>query len=122
MSSLKVEMAINFILGGIILSCITYLVKYVKPEIGSIVWAAPVLLIPSVILLWFYNVNDTKIANLVYSCMPNVLLIISWQIFFLTMFTYFKLGVLVSCIISLGLWLLLALTFYKLNIYKHFTI
>ena len=76
MSSLKVEMAINFILGGIILSCITYLVKYVEPEIGSIVWAAPVLLIPSVILLWFYNVNDTTIANLVYSCMPNVLLII----------------------------------------------
>ncbi len=35
------ELIINFILGGIILSSITYIAKYVSTEVASIIWAAP---------------------------------------------------------------------------------
>ena len=118
MTSLKTEMILNFFIGGIILSIITFAVKYVSPEIGSIIWAAPVLLLPTVILLWLNNVNNTKIANFIYCGIPNIILIILWQLTFIFLLTKMNYHMLLSVILSLIIWMIVAILFYKYDIYK----
>ena len=77
------ELTMNFVIGGLTLSIIAYLVKYLEPELGSIVWAAPVILVPTIIMLWLNNTENIRIANFVGSAIPNVLLIILWQVSFI---------------------------------------
>jgi hypothetical protein len=118
MTSLKNELILNFFIGGIILSMITFAVKYVSPEIGSIIWAAPVLLLPTVILLWLNNVNNTTIANFIYCGIPNIILIILWQLTFIFLLTKMNYHMVLSVILSLIIWIIVAILFYRYDIYK----
>ena len=120
MISLKQELGVNFIIGGATLSLIAYLVKYVKPEIGSIVWAAPIILVPTIIMLWLTNTNKVKIANFVGSSIPNVLLIVLWQISFIILLVELKKGVICSIVVSLLIWILVVMLLYKTGLYSYF--
>ena len=122
MISLAQEMSINFLIGGGTLGVITYLVKYLKPEIGAIVWAAPVILVPTVLALWINNTETIKIANFVGSAIPNVLLIVLWQVTFITLLIKFKMGVIKSVFYSLLAWIIIATLLYKSGIYNYFKI
>ena len=122
MISLAQEMTINFIIGGATLGVITYLVKYLKPEIGAIVWAAPVILVPTVIALWLNNTETIRIANFVGSAIPNVLLIVLWQVTFIVLLVKFKMGVIKSVFYSLFAWIIIATLLYKSGIYNYFKI
>ena len=122
MITLAQEMTINFLIGGGTLGLITYLVKYLKPEIGSIVWAAPVILVPTVLALWLNNTKTVKIANFVGSAIPNVFLIVLWQVAFITLLVKFKMGVIRSIVISLLAWIIIAVLLYKSGIYNYFKI
>ena len=122
MLNLAQELSLNFLIGGGTLGLITYLVKYLKPEIGSIVWAAPVILVPTILALWLNNTKTIKIANFVGSAIPNVLLIVLWQVAFITLLVKFKMGVIRSVTISLVGWLIVAVLLYKSGIYDYFKI
>ena len=122
MITLAQEMTINFIIGGGTLGVITYLVKYLKPEIGSIVWAAPVILVPTVLALWLNNTETVKIANFVGSAIPNVFLIVLWQVAFIALLVKYKMGVIKSVCYSLIAWLIIAILLYKSGIYNYFKI
>ena len=122
MITLAQEMTINFIIGGATLGVITYLVKYLKPEIGAIVWAAPVILVPTVLALWLNNTETIKIANFVGSAIPNVLLIVLWQVTFIVLLVKFKMGVIKSVFYSLFAWIIIATLLYKSGIYNYFKI
>ena len=122
MITLAQEMTINFIIGGATLGVITYLVKYLKPEIGAIVWAAPVILVPTILALWLNNTETIKIANFVGSAIPNVLLIVLWQVTFIVLLVKFKMGVIKSVFYSLFAWIIIATLLYKSGIYNYFKI
>ena len=122
MITLAQEMTINFIIGGATLGVITYLVKYLKPEIGAIVWAAPVILVPTILALWLNNTETIRIANFVGSAIPNVLLIVLWQVTFIVLLVKFKMGVLKSVFYSLFAWIIIATLLYKSGIYNYFKI
>ena len=122
MITLAQEMTINFIIGGATLGVITYLVKYLKPEIGAIVWAAPVILVPTVLALWLNNTETIRIANFVGSAIPNVLLIVLWQVTFIVLLVKFKMGVIKSVFYSLFAWIIIATLLYKSGIYNYFKI
>jgi len=122
MITLAQEMTINFIIGGSTLGVITYLVKYLKPEIGAIVWAAPVILVPTILALWLNNTETIKIANFVGSAIPNVLLIVLWQVTFIVLLVKFKMGVIKSVFYSLFAWIIIATLLYKSGIYNYFKI
>ena len=122
MLNLAQELSLNFLIGGGTLGLITYLVKYLKPEIGSIVWAAPVILVPTILALWLNNTKTIKIANFVGSAIPNVLLIVLWQVAFITLLVKFKMGVIRSVMISLSAWIIIAVLLYKSGIYDYFKI
>lgn len=51
----------NFIIGGLIISTVTYFTKKVDPKIASIVWSFPVKLITALFLLWL---NDTDLSRI----------------------------------------------------------
>ena len=122
MITLAQEMTINFIIGGATLGVITYLVKYLKPEIGAIVWAAPVILVPTVLALWLNNTETIRIANFVGSAIPNVLLIVLWQVTFIVLLVKLKMGVIKSVFYSLFAWIIIAVLLYKSGIYNYFKI
>ena len=122
MITLAQEMTINFIIGGVTLGVITYLVKYLKPEIGAIVWAAPVILVPTVLALWLNNTETIRIANFVGSAIPNVLLIVLWQVTFIVLLVKYKMGVIKSVFYSLIAWIIIATLLYKSGIYNYFKI
>ena len=122
MITLAQEMTINFIIGGATLGVITYLVKYLKPEIGAIVWAAPVILVPTILALWLNNTETIRIANFVGSAIPNVLLIVLWQVTFIVLLVKFKMGVIKSVFYSLFAWIIIATLLYKSGIYNYFKI
>ena len=122
MITLAQEMTINFLIGGATLGVITYLVKYLKPEIGAIVWAAPVILVPTILALWLNNTETIRIANFVGSAIPNVLLIVLWQVTFIVLLVKFKMGVIKSVFYSLFAWIIIAVLLYKSGIYNYFKI
>ena len=122
MITLAQELTINFIIGGATLGVITYLVKYLKPEIGAIVWAAPVILVPTVLALWLNNTETIRIANFVGSAIPNVLLIVLWQVTFIVLLVKFKMGVIKSVFYSLFAWIIIATLLYKSGLYNYFKI
>ena len=122
MITLAQEMTINFIIGGATLGVITYLVKYLKPEIGAIVWAAPVILVPTILALWLNNTETIRIANFVGSAIPNVLLIVLWQVTFIVLLVKFKMGVIKSVFYSLIAWIIIATLLYKSGLYNYFKI
>ena len=127
MNTFKTEVLISFIVGGILLSSITYIVKYIKPEIGALVWAAPIILIPSIIILWCNNVENDKICNFIYIAIPYLFLTVIWQVSFIYIMKYSgflndKYGVIKVTIISLIIWFLFALLFYYSNIHRYLVI
>ena len=122
MITLAQEMTINFVIGGGTLGVITYLVKYLKPEIGAIVWAAPVILVPTILALWLNNTETIRIANFVGSAIPNVLLIVLWQVTFIVLLVKFKMGVIKSVFYSLFAWIVIATLLYKSGLYNYFKI
>ena len=56
--TLKNELISSFLLGGTMVMLVTYLVKYLNPEIGAIVWSIPIMLFPTIVVLWNTNVSD----------------------------------------------------------------
>jgi hypothetical protein len=127
MNLFKKEIIINFFIGGLMLSSITYLVKYVKPEIGALIWAAPIILIPSILLLWCNNVSNKKICNFIYIAIPYLALTVIWQISFIYImknkgYLNDKYGVIKVIIISMFIWTIFALLFYYSKIHNYLTL
>lgn len=123
MNNFLTEIIISFFIGGFILASITYLVKYLEPAIGALVWAAPIILLPSVLLLWFHNVSNENIGLYIYTSIPYFLLTLIWQVTFIlllkrTKYLDDKNGVIKTSIISLIVWTIFAIVFYYSNIHK----
>lgn len=124
MIPLIIEITTNFIVGGFIVALITYCVKYTKPEIGALIWAAPVILLPTVLLLWYNDVSNKTIGDFVLIAIPYLFLTVIWQISFtlLLRYTIFKNdsnGVIKAIVISLVVWGVFALLFYCSNIHEY---
>ena len=56
------ETLFNFFVGGLVIGSITFCVRHLTPELGALVWAAPVLLLPSIILLYYHGEPNDKLA------------------------------------------------------------
>ena len=113
------ELILYFIVGGITISVITLLVKYVNNDAGALIWSAPVILLPSIILLYYSNVQTKKIGKFVYISIPYLFLTLLWQITFVILisynFSFFK-----SIIISLFVWLIIAVIWYNRKLLLNF--
>jgi hypothetical protein len=123
MNNLLTEIIVSFIIGGSIMASITYLVKYLEPAIGALVWAAPIILLPSVFLLWFHNVSNENIGLYIYTSIPYFLLTMLWQVTFVlllkkTKYLNDKNGVIKASIISLIVWTIFAFIFYYSKFHK----
>ena len=117
------ELIISFILGGVILASITYFAKYVSTEMASIIWAAPVLLIPSILILWFSKENNSNIVEFVYLSIIYGFITMFWMILFVIISNKNiknKNCVLNSMLLSTIIWCIIVCVFYKFNIIKHF--
>lgn len=118
------EILSSFLVGGLLMSSTTYTVKYVEPALGALIWAAPIILLPSVILLWCNNVNNERIGNFIYMSLPYLILTVIWQISFIMLLKYTKYyndtnGVIKVTIISLLIWLFFAYILYYFNFHKY---
>lgn len=124
MNNFLTEIIISFFIGGVILASITYLVKYLKPAVAALVWASPIILLPSVLILWCNSVPNKTIGSFVYISMPYLLLTLIWQVSFIlllknTKYLDDKNGVIKTIIISLIVWVIFAIVFYYSNIHKY---
>jgi hypothetical protein len=122
--SFHTEVLISFFIGGFLLSTITYLVKYLEPALAALVWASPIILLPSVVLLWNNKVANKTIGNFVFMSIPYLILTFIWQISFIvilkkTRYLEESNGVIYAVVISIIIWILFALLFYYSNIHKY---
>lgn len=113
------ELVISFITGGLMVSTVTFIAKYTSQELGSIIWAAPITLVPSIILLWYNKLENIKIINFVTRTIPYLTLTFLWIIFFKLIIKKYdkkdKYCVIKCVIICSIIWILLALILYNLQ-------
>lgn len=121
--NIKNELITSFILGGIILASITYFAKYVSKEMASIIWAAPVLLIPSILILWMSKENNSNIVEFVHLSVIYGFITMFWMILFIFVCKKNiknKYCVIKSILFSSIIWCIIVYIFYKKKIIKHF--
>ena len=111
------EVVTSFFIGGTLLATITYLVKYLEPAFAALVWASPIILLPSVILLWNNNVSNKTIGTFVYISIPYFILTIIWQVSFIlilkkTDYLHQSNGVLYASLFSIIIWIFFAMLVY----------
>ena len=117
------ELVINFILGGIILSSITYLVKYVSSELAAIIWASPILLVPSIIILWNNNTANDNIIDFVKIAIPYIFITLLWMVLFILICKKnIKQNncIITSILFSSIIWGVIVFILYKINFTKLF--
>ena len=117
------ELVINFILGGIILSSITYLVKYVSSELAAIIWASPILLVPSIIILWNNNTANDNIIDFVKIAIPYIFITLLWMVLFILIFKKnikHNYCIITSILFSSIIWGVIVCILYKINFTKLF--
>ena len=116
------ELIISFITGGVMVSAVTFIAKYTSEELGSIIWAAPITLVPSIILLWYNKLENIKIINFVTRTIPYLTLTFLWIIFFKLIIKKYDMKdkyCVIKCVIICSIiWILLALILY--NLQKHY--
>jgi hypothetical protein len=117
------ELITSFILGGIILSSITYVSKHVSIEMASIIWAAPVLLIPSILILWQNKEKNSNIIDFVNISILYVFITILWMILFIKISKKninHQYCVIKSILFSSIIWCFIVTILYKINIINYF--
>lgn len=122
--TLQSEVITSFFIGGFLLATITYLAKYLEPALAALVWASPIILLPSVVILWNNKVANKTIMNFVFISIPYLILTVIWQISFIlilkkTSYLEKPNGIIYAAIISIIIWILFALLFYYSNIHKY---
>ena len=118
------ELIISFITGGVMVSAVTFISKYTSEELGSIIWAAPITLVPSIILLWYNKLENIKIINFVTRTIPYLTLTFLWIIFFKLIIKKYDMKdkyCVIKCVIICSIiWILLALILYNLQLHNYF--
>ena len=127
MNSNKLEIILSFITGGLIVSLVCYATKYMSPQLGALLWAAPIILLPSIILMYYQKVDNKRIASFIYISIPYLFLTLVFQIIFLLILCQTKLleknnGVIIAALLSILLWMGVAYLVYNSNIHKKLTI
>ena len=110
---------VSFFTGGIILSSITFCTKHYKfnEKTCSLIWSAPILLILTILLLYISKTPLIKIEKFVFLSIPYLFLTIIWQALFVVLLRY-KVHIISSLIISLFLWIIIAIYFYKIDFHN----
>ena len=119
------ETIFNFFVGGLVIGGITFCVRYLSPELGALVWAAPILLLPSVILLHCHGEPNDKLAHFTILALPYLSLTIIWQIGFYLILSHKniinrKYGFTIAVVGSVLLWCIVAYFFYVYEIQTYF--
>ena len=119
------ETLLNFFVGGLVIGGITFCVRYLTPELGALVWAAPILLLPSVILLHCHGEPNKRLAYFTILALPYLSLTVIWQICFYLLLKNKniinrKYGFQIAVIGSVLVWCIVAYIFYKYEIQKLF--
>ena len=119
------ETLFNFFVGGLVIGSITFCVRHLTPELGALVWAAPILLLPSVILLHCHGEPNDKLAYFTILALPYLILTVIWQIGFYLILSHKdiidnKYGFLIAVFGSILLWCIVAYIFYTYEIQTYF--
>ena len=108
------EAIINFFVGGTVVSLVTILAKYVNHDISALIWAAPIILLPTVLLLYHSNVEPKKIGKFVHTAIPFLFLTVVWQSAFIFLlfnkFTFYS-----SILYYLLIWCIFAYLWYNIK-------
>lgn len=112
------ELIVNFILGGSIISLITYTAKYMDKKTSALIWSFPTLLVVSLCSMWYMKMRETEINEFVVTCIPSLFLGFTWLITFIMCMK--KYNFTHSLVYTILIWSILAFVFYKFDIFNIF--
>ena len=79
----KKDFIFSFILGGTVFTLITYFVNNSDPKIGSLILAAPKILIPTLIFFWYIKTPFEKVKKYIFNALPLIVLLLIWLSLFI---------------------------------------
>ena len=106
------ELIVNFILGGSIVSLITYTAKYMDKKTSALIWSFPTLLVASLCSMWYMKMRETDINELAITCIPSLFLTLVWLITFIMCMK--KYNFVNSIIYTILIWCIVTYVFYKI--------
>lgn len=112
------ELIVNFILGGSIVSLITYTAKYMDKKTSALIWSFPTLLVVSLCSMWYMKMRETEINELAVTCIPSLFLGFAWLITFIMCMKKYDFAH--SLVYTILMWCILAFAFYKFDIFNIF--
>ena len=111
MPTVLYNLAINFLMGGAIVSSISYIGTYLDPLLGAIWWSFPISLLPTLYFMKKNNKSNKYIAKFALSTtFALVLLLLSC--FCLSYFINRDSGLLMPILKSAVIWLVASIIFY----------
>jgi hypothetical protein len=113
MLSVSGELVKNFIMGGTIISSVSYLATFINPLIAAIVWSYPFSILPTVYFMKTQGKSNVKISKFLFSASyAFVLLLIATLAMGLLMKNDTSDTGIISVIKATGIWFVGAVVMY----------
>lgn len=101
----------NFILGGIIVSVVSYLATHVNPIMAAIIWSFPLSLLPAIYTMKNDGKSNDIISRFAFQSAFSIILLFI-AIFSISYFIKKKYSIIESIIYSGIIWLLSSVIYY----------
>lgn len=106
----------SFILGGLIVGFIKYLSKYFGSQYAAVIWAFPLSIIPTIMIMYIEGETDEEIIAQTkdYAFFyPTLILYLALMSYFIPFYQKHKLGVIYAIITTFIIWLILCVVIYN---------
>ena len=106
----------SFILGGFIVGFIKYLSKYLGSQYAAVIWAFPLSIIPTIIIMYLEGESDEEIISQTkdYAFFyPTLIIYLALMSYFIPFYQKHKLGVLYAMIITFVVWLIICILIFN---------
>lgn len=109
------ELLRNFIIGGVIISIISFSIKKLDENKGALLISLPISFYITSIINYFTMNNKTKIIHLTKNILKYITASASVYLSLYLLLKYTSMNIIYSCIISFIVWLIVAITIYFID-------
>jgi len=67
MTTLQSELVVNFLLGGTIISSVSYIASFISPLIAAIVWSYPFSILPTVYFMKQQSKSNKQVSKFLFA-------------------------------------------------------
>ncbi len=109
------EFILNFIIGGLIVASLSYLLKHTNGKIPIILWSLPYTLFPILFMMWYKKYSNKTIAKVGLNSSHSIIILFFFLYSFYIALLYFERygnGMFYALSIAFIVWSIVVMVYY----------